>query len=352
MIDLNKFFDCFDLGMIVIPPKENFYITPKACSYLACDNDISASSLKDLLKKMTGISLEDVIGVCRKERRDLVSFTSFPKKTDDEERVKLGALKFYYFFSDAKDNAASNSIMIIIRKAKSQAKAREIKHELTAMAVHDIKTPLSSVKESSSLVWDGTVGELNEMQKKCMDIAHVEINRLQSILEEIIRIGDFDEHSVDEDFSLVNIAPLMQRITNLTKEKCLKKKITISLEITLLDEVKIFAEKEKLKSSLSYILGYVLDNALDNSKVVLKGSRNDTGMNLEFIFIGSIPPKDIRDAFFTNFWEDKQKTLIRKDNIDAFSLRMSYFVITDLGGKLSISEDGDRKTFNVVLPVV
>jgi CheY-like chemotaxis protein len=59
------------------------------------------------------------------------------------------------------------------------------KHELTAMISHVVRTPLTVVKESLSLVLDEIPGKLNAQQKELLSTGRASLNELIQSMEEI-----------------------------------------------------------------------------------------------------------------------------------------------------------------------
>ena len=63
----------------------------------------------------------------------------------------------------------------------------QLKNELIGKIEHEIRTPLSIIKESLSLIAEEIPGQLNPQQKKLLFIAKKNIDRLVSSLEEMLK---------------------------------------------------------------------------------------------------------------------------------------------------------------------
>ncbi|MDP2044294.1 MAG: hypothetical protein Q8K15_03895 [Candidatus Omnitrophota bacterium] len=53
---------------------------------------------------------------------------------------------------------------------------------------HDIRSSLTSVREGISLVNDGTMGEINRKQKKCLKIAEKGIAKIVNLIDHFSRV--------------------------------------------------------------------------------------------------------------------------------------------------------------------
>ncbi len=52
---------------------------------------------------------------------------------------------------------------------------------------HDLRTPLTSIKESILLVLDRTAGEINQNQERFLKIAKNNVERLENIIKNLLK---------------------------------------------------------------------------------------------------------------------------------------------------------------------
>lgn len=350
MIDFQDIFSRLTTGCIILSMQsEDFYINASAASLLGLEN-AEASQVKEKLAAFTNISLEDIQALAVRDKRNTFSFHSSPML--DEKEKNLPHLLTINYLLDRKDTGELTRIIIFLSRSEPLIHDLEMKEKLMAMAVHDIKTPFSSVKESSSLVWDETVGELNDMQKKCMDIAQKELVRLYRILENIIRIGKFDAHSLSENFRSADLEHIFSDLEQQVKEKCSRKKIRLEKVVNKDSLPEVLASPELLGDALFYMLDYILEKADHSSEVQITSQQEDGFIKLTIHYEGVIPSQEERKTIFSDFWNDKATALIRKEHIDAFSLGICRTFISNIGGRIETAEkDTGKNEFTVILPV-
>lgn len=73
---------------------------------------------------------------------------------------------------------------------KHTSKLSNIKLDNISRLAHDIRSSLTSVREGISLVSDGTTGEINRKQKKCLKIAEKGINKVVNLIDNFSRAGN------------------------------------------------------------------------------------------------------------------------------------------------------------------
>lgn len=72
-----------------------------------------------------------------------------------------------------------------------------MRSEFIAMLSHEIRTPLTSIRESVELVADGTLGEVGQDQKRFLDIARQESDRLAGLLTRLMKMSSLEAGSLD-----------------------------------------------------------------------------------------------------------------------------------------------------------
>ncbi len=71
----------------------------------------------------------------------------------------------------------------MVKKILSNIKLNNI-----SRLAHDIRYSLTSVREGISLVSDGTTGEINKKQKKCLKIAEKGIAKIVNLIDNFSRV--------------------------------------------------------------------------------------------------------------------------------------------------------------------
>ena len=71
---------------------------------------------------------------------------------------------------------------------KYTSKLSNIKLNNISRLAHDIRSSLTSVREGISLVSDGTMGEINRKQKKCLKIAEKGVKRVVNLIDHFSQV--------------------------------------------------------------------------------------------------------------------------------------------------------------------
>lgn len=119
---------------------------------------------------------------------------------------------------------------------------------------HELKTPLSVIHESASLLNEGALGDLSGKQKEVIIIQLNNVRRLQALIDELLR------HHL-ESFSIINPLPESVRLDSLVKSVIGNYSTQIDSQSLRIDQqlepVSVNATKEQLR--------VVLDNLINNA---------------------------------------------------------------------------------------
>lgn len=125
---------------------------------------------------------------------------------------------------------------------------------------HELKTPLASMQEGASLLNDGVVGTLTEAQREISQIIAVNCQRLQGLIEELLR------HNA-QNFDVLNAMPVSVRFDKILEDVVNAHALAVQsgqIQVALsLEKVKVTVDPERLR----VIVDNLFTNALKFSPV-------------------------------------------------------------------------------------
>lgn len=214
---------------------------------------------------------------------------------------------------------------------------------------HELRTPLAVIKEAVCSILDGICGSVNEEQKKSLEMAKQNAERLARLINELLELGKAESKQTPMKRSLFDLSRVIRNI--LTSLKVLAKDKGISLTAVLPDEkVEIWGDVDKV----TQVLTNLIDNAIKYNKpngkveigleVVVSSVRiyiSDTGAGISKEDLGKI---------FDRFYR-VQMCVEGKTPGTGLGLSITRDILAMHGGEISVeSEPNKGSKFTIVLP--
>ncbi len=227
----------------------------------------------------------------------------------------------------------------------------EIRSDFIATLSHEIRSPLSSIRESVNMLTEEVLGPVNEKQKKFLTIAGNEIARITSLLNHLLdasmlvagdekrQIRPFDPNAL-VDSAVLSITPGA-------------KSREIAIGFTPLKQAPMVKADEK---EIMQVMINILDNAMKfspgNSRVDIRLTR---GPGKQFLTCGISDqgpgiPEDKKTLIFKKYYRARE---VRKHmNGVGLGLNIARRIIHANGGAIFVKNNPDKGcTFSFTLPV-
>ncbi|MDD5383142.1 MAG: ATP-binding protein [Candidatus Margulisbacteria bacterium] len=141
----------------------------------------------------------------------------------------LFAATIYYFSKLLNQHRAelSKKNRQLLEAMEELKSVSQMKDEFVSTASHELRTPLSVIRENISLIIDGIVGEINEKQNKLLLSSQSSLDRLTSIIENLLDLSKIQSRSLVVRRQRVDMCELVRKAAGFLKSKADEKNITI-----------------------------------------------------------------------------------------------------------------------------
>lgn len=236
------------------------------------------------------------------------------------------------------------------RKAEEEIKENaELKSKFTAMVSHELRSPLTVIKEGINLVLDGLTGEVSSKQKEILETAKNNTDRLGRLINNVL---DFQKVQAGK----MGLDILENDINETVLEAC--KSMSVIIKGKGLDlVVDVDRGIPKIKFDKDKIIGVfinLLSNAIkytEQGKININVAREDNLVHVKVRDTGTgIKNEDMRKLFQP--FGQLESVNNRKNNSTGLGLAISKEMILLHKGKIwAESEFGKGSTFHFTLPV-
>ena len=133
---------------------------------------------------------------------------------------------------------------------------QRLKANFVANISHELRTPLTHIIGYLDLMADETLGELNENQKRAVQVMRQSADRLYRLIEDLISFSLLARGAVSVTMGVVAVDEIVARVIDLVQPRIDAKPLTFLQEVT--PNLLVFADGEKI----GWVLHHLLDNAI------------------------------------------------------------------------------------------
>ena len=125
------------------------------------------------------------------------------------------------------DKTCQGAIIFFIDKTE-QHKAENLRREFSANVSHELKTPLTTISALSEMMANRMVK--SEDVTNFAEKISTQSKRLIDIIEDIIRLSEFDESKVERKFTTFDVHELAESVLSSLQDKANEKNVTLTLD--------------------------------------------------------------------------------------------------------------------------
>ena len=307
--------------------------------------------LNAVSEKLLGLKEADIIGQYAADiavKNDLMRTLL----QDDPEKKELKIYaddKESYFIKDVLDVTTSNEIIgqvVVLRNITPFHELNEAKTNFIATVSHELKTPISSIKMSASLLADNRVGQLNGEQQELIRSIADDADRLLKITGELLNMSQLETGNIQLKLQPADPVKIVEQAIRAVSFQAQQKGIRIQ---SRLGEGLPLVEADVEKTS--WVLINFLTNAIkfspDQSGVEV--SAFTSGNKVEFLV--SDHGRGIDERYLPRIFERYFKVPGTHDrNGTGLGLSISKEFIEAQGGRIwATSRLGEGSTFGFTL---
>ncbi len=154
-----------------------------------------------------------------------------------------------------------------------------IKLKLLRQLTQELRTPLTAVIGMSSVLRGEVFGVLTKKQKEYLEIIHNSGQHINSLVEEILKLGVNEESISQLQLSPLNIEMLCQQALNCLADVAKQKRQTLRLSVEPGKRIWLL-DKEKVRQALYYLVISVLESSETGGEIRIHVSRRSKTLNI------------------------------------------------------------------------
>jgi PAS domain S-box-containing protein len=131
------------------------------------------------------------------------------------------------------------------------------KDEFLSHVSHELRSPLTAIKQFTSILLGGIAGELNKEQRQYQEIVLKNIRQLQSMIDDLLEVTHLESGKLTVELERLSVADALNDTLNTLQETARAKGVSVTCELPS-DLPAAHADRTRLRQ----ILIILLDNAI------------------------------------------------------------------------------------------
>lgn len=235
---------------------------------------------------------------------------------------------------------------------KQLARLNLEKSEFLSLASHQLKSPLAVMRGYTSMLLEGSYGEIQPKGKEVLERIYASVHNLVVIIDDFLNVSRIDQGRMKYDFGIVDVRKLVSDVAEELKHTAQSEEIDLEAEIKVGGPVQITADYGKLRQMITNIT----DNALKYTKkgivrIILECNSTTKKVTIRVKDNGMGMSKETISRLFKRFSRAKD---VGKSQVGGSGLGL--YIVREMvlahGGKIWAESEGDGKgsEFIVELP--
>lgn len=155
------------------------------------------------------------------------------------------------------DTGCRSGAVLILRDVTRLKQLDRMKSEFVMTASHELRTPLQSIGMSIELLREQTNEKLTDSEKKLLGTASEEVQRLKSLVNDLLDLSKIEAGKVVMQFADVDLVALISKAVNVLRAQADESEITLESDIAD-DLPSVYADAGKIMWVLTNLIGNAL----------------------------------------------------------------------------------------------
>jgi len=248
------------------------------------------------------------------------------------------------------EDALKRSTFELERAYEELKSLDQLKDEFLSNLRHELNTPLTSIKGFSELLYDGTLGPLNDGQMDAIERVVTKSGKLQNLIDSLLFVSTNQNGNIRYNFEQIEFSSVLTNIVNIFFDTIKEKNMHIHINI---DFDSCFIEGDR--TYLPQVFLNLMDNAVkftsQHGTIKLSAviEKKEVHVTLEDTGIG-ISERDIPNLFQKFYQIDSSST--RNYGGNGLGLYISKVIVENHNGNIWVeSEKGTGTKVHVRVPL-
>ena len=227
------------------------------------------------------------------------------------------------------------------------------KDEFLSHVSHELRSPLTAIKQFTTILLGGLAGELNEEQRQYQQIVLKNIRQLQSMIDDLLEVTRLETGKLTIEPESVSIADVLTDTVNTFKGTASAKSLWLSHDVSP-ELPSAYADQTRVRQVLNVLLDNAIKFTPDGGAVTIKAHLLDHDPRFVLIQVsdtGCGIDTEIRERIFERLYQVPAAIESSRNGL-GLGLYICKELVTRQGGQIWVDRQQKQgSTFSFTLPV-
>jgi two-component system, NtrC family, sensor histidine kinase KinB len=239
-------------------------------------------------------------------------------------------------------------VLLLLRDVTRLKELERLKSEFVMAASHELKTPLQTLGMSIDLLQEGAAERLTDKQRGLLTAAHEELERLKSLVSDLLDLSRIEAGKVAMETESVAVAGLFERAVAAFRLQADEKRVELTCEVPA-DLPTVRADAVKIAWVLTNLISNAMRYVGAGGFIRLRAERVGEWVYLSVADNGEGIPEEYQSRIFDKF---VKATSRRSVGGSGLGLTICREIVRAHQGAIWVeSVPGKGSTFTFTLPV-
>lgn len=238
-------------------------------------------------------------------------------------------------------------VMVLVQDITHLKKLDKLKSEFLMIASHELKTPLTSLNMSVSLLNERIMGKLSDPEQELLRIALDDTNRLKALINDLLDLSKIEAGKIELSMELIDIGSVVSAVLNGFRNEMDTKQV--SLEYNCNQEAFVKGDFSKIALILTNLISNAIRFTPTGGKITVKVELLGKYVQVSVADNGIGIPTEYHNRVFDKFFQVASNY---NTGGTGLGLAISKEIVRAHGGSIWVeSVFGEGSTFYFTLPL-
>ncbi|MDY7041997.1 MAG: response regulator, partial [Chloroflexota bacterium] len=239
-------------------------------------------------------------------------------------------------------------VVTVLRDITKEVEADRAKSEFVSTVSHELRTPLTSIKGYTDLLITGSVGEINDGQRRFLNIVRSNSDRLTALINDLLDISRVETGRVSLHIENLRLESIVLEVANSLRQQVEEKELKLVLDIAS-DLEDVPGDRARLTQVLTNLVANACHYTQEGHiRIALSSVNGAVRVDVEDTGIGISTADQLK--IFDRFYR-ADHPVVQESGGTGLGLSIVKMFVELHGGRIWVnSRLGQGSTFTFILP--